>query len=145
VVQVEVSTVIDRPIEDVFRFVEDEHNLPRWDDDLIKATKTSDGPIGTGTRFHLDIKPFMGTTEGEGEVVDHQPNDVIELRFDMGKMKTHVHHLFDVQGKSTRFTRRVEVQPEGFLKMMQPLMKGMIQKRNVAYLAKLKSLIESES
>jgi uncharacterized protein YndB with AHSA1/START domain len=65
-IKVEVSTTIDRPVEEVFRFVEDETNIPKWDNDLLKATKTSDGPIGPGTTFHLDIKPFMGATEGDG-------------------------------------------------------------------------------
>jgi Polyketide cyclase / dehydrase and lipid transport len=67
-IRVEVSTTIDRPVEQVFRFVEDEANIPKWDSDLLKATKTSDGPIGAGTTFHLDIKPFMGATEGDGRV-----------------------------------------------------------------------------
>jgi hypothetical protein len=58
-------------------------------------------------------------------------------------MKPHVYHLFKAEGETTRFTRRVQVDPEGFLKIMQPVMKGMIRKRNSKYLATLKSLIES--
>jgi uncharacterized protein YndB with AHSA1/START domain len=142
-IQVEVSTTIDRPVDQVFRFVEDEANIPKWDSDLVKATKTSEGPIGAGTTFHLDIKPFMGATEGDGSVLSHVPNEKIELQFDFGKMKPHVHHLFKGEGGRTVFTRRVEVDPQGFLKVMRPMMKGMIRKRNVEYLATLKNLIES--
>lgn len=141
-VQVEVAT-IERPVGEVFRFVEDEANIPKWDADLLKATKTSDGPIGVGTTFHLDIKPFMGASEGDGKVLSYRPNELIELQFDFGKMKPHVYHLFAEQGGSTRFTRRVEVEPSGALKIMQPMMKRMIHKRNVEYLATLKRLIES--
>ncbi len=142
-VSVEVSTSIDRPVGEVFRFVENEDNIPKWDDDLIKATKTSEGPIRQGSTLHLDIKPFMGATEGDGRVLAHQPNEIIELQFDFGKLKPHVFHLFETQGHSTRFTRRVEIEPPGIMKLMQPMIKAQIRKRNVAYLAKLKSLIES--
>lgn len=142
VVNVEVSTTIDRPVDEVFQFVEDEANIPKWDDDLLTVTKTSDGPIGVGSTFHLDIKPFMGSSEGNGRVLNHRPNEVIELQFDFGKMKPHVFHMFEGQGSSTRFTRRVEIDPPGLMKLMQPMMKGMIRKRNVAYLQKLKQLLE---
>lgn len=142
-ISVEVTTRIECPVDQVFRFVEDEANIPKWDSDLIKASKTSEGPIRAGTTFHLDIKPFMGASEGNGEVLSHKPNEEIELQFDFGKMKPHVYHQFAAEGGSTRFTRRVEIDPPGVMKMMQPLMRRMIHKRNVAYLATLKDLIES--
>jgi uncharacterized protein YndB with AHSA1/START domain len=90
VVHVEVSTVIDRPVADVFRYVEDEANIPKWDSDLIAARRTSDGPMGAGTTFHLDIKPFMGATEGDGRVLSYRPNELIELQFDFGRFKPRV-------------------------------------------------------
>ena len=142
--EVEVSTRIDRPVDEVFRFVEDEDNMAKWDSDLIKASKTSDGPMGEGTTFHLDVKPFMGVKDGDGSVLAYRPNEKIELLFDLRKMKSHVFHLFKSEGGSTTFTRRVELEPQGFLKLMQPMMKGMIKKRNVTYLATLKDLLESQ-
>lgn len=142
-VRVEVSTTIDRPTDQVFAFVEDEANIPKWDSDLIKSTKTSEGPTDVGTTFHLDIKPFMGVTEAEGSVVAYRENELIELLFDLKKMESHVSHIFRSGGNSTHFTRRVEVEPRGFLKFMQPMMKGMIRKRNNEFLATLKQLIES--
>src|SRR5262245_62822038 len=94
-INVEVSTTILRPVEHVFAFVQDENNIPKWDPDLLKATKTSAGPTGKGTTFHLDIKPFMGETQGSGEVIGYEPNRRIELQFVMGKLKPHVFHLFE--------------------------------------------------
>jgi uncharacterized protein YndB with AHSA1/START domain len=142
-ISVEVSTTIDRPVDQVFRFVEDETNLPKWDPDLLKATRTSEGPTREGSTFHLDIKPFMGATEGEGRVLSHTPNERIEIQFDFGKMKPHVFHLFRAEGDSTHFTRRIEMAPEGFMKIMQPMMRRMMRKRNVDYLETLKELLES--
>jgi uncharacterized protein YndB with AHSA1/START domain len=144
-VSVEVSTEIDRSVHDVFLYVENEGNMPRWDADLITATKTSEGPTAVGTTIHLDIKPFMGATEGSGRVIGYEPDEKVELQFDMGRMKPHVWHLFEPSpsGTGTRFTRRVEIDPAGLMKLMAPMMRSMIRKRNVQYLSKLKELLES--
>jgi hypothetical protein len=44
-----VSAVILRPVEDVFAFVEDARNRPRWDDSVDSEELTSPEPIGVGT------------------------------------------------------------------------------------------------
>jgi uncharacterized protein YndB with AHSA1/START domain len=122
--------------------VKDENNIPKWDPDLLKATKTSEGPVGKGTTYRLDIKPFMGETQGAGEVVAYEPDQRIELQFSMGKMKPHVFHLFEPAGNGTKFTRRIEMQISGFMRLMEPLMGPMLRKKNAGYLATLKKLIE---
>jgi uncharacterized protein YndB with AHSA1/START domain len=142
-IDVSVNTSINRPVEEVFRFVEDGDNMPRWDPDLIRATKTSEGPMAVGTTFHLDIKPFMGETEGTGSVIAYEPNKLIELQWDMGKLKPHVYHIFTDDGARTTFTRRIHMDPSGVLRLMQPMMRRMIRKHNVQYLATLKRLIET--
>lgn len=142
-IEVEVSTEIHRPVHEVFEYVKDENNIPKWDDDLIKATKTSQGDTQVGSTFHLDIKPFMGVTSGEGKVVSYEPDRLIEMDWDLVKMKSRVAHIFEMREASTRFSRRVQVTPGGFMKVMQPMMKSMIRKRNQKFLATLKGLLES--
>ena len=142
-VAVEVDVEIQRPVPDVFAFVEEGANMPAWDSDLLKATMTSDGPIGVGSTFHLDIKPFMGETEGTGQIVAYEANKRIELQFVMGKLKPHVFHLFEAAGGGTTFTRRVVMELSGFMRLMSPLMRPMLRKKNVQYLATLKQLVET--
>lgn len=45
------SIEIDRPVEEVFGFVADERNEPRYNPDLLRSSKITDGPITVGTRF----------------------------------------------------------------------------------------------
>ena len=49
-VELTVSNVIDRPVENVFCFYARDHirNHPRWDPD-IELSATSDDPVGLGT------------------------------------------------------------------------------------------------
>lgn len=142
-VSIEVSTEIARPVHDVFVFVEDEAHMPEWDDDLVKATRTSAGPTAAGSTFHLDIKPFFGSTEGRGEVVGYEADKLIELRFEMGPINPHVWHRFEATANGTRFTRRIEVEPKGPLKVMAPMIGRMLKKKNQAHLARLKAILEA--
>ena len=142
-INVEASTTIDRPLRQVFEFVQDENNIPTWDPDLLRVTKTSDGPIGVGTTFRLDIKPFMGETQGSGQVVAYEAERRIELQFVMGKLEPHVTHSFEPAGNGTKFTRHVVMELPGLMKLMTPLIGPMLRKKNVGYLATLKRLIET--
>ena len=142
-VKVQASMDIARPVHEVFSFVRDETNMPAWDSDLIKATKTSPGPTGEGTTLHLDIKPFMGAVEGSGEIVGYAVDEKIELQFQMGSLRPHVWNLFESVGDGTRFTRRVELPPPGVMKLMSPLMRIMLSRRNRQHVSDLKRLLEA--
>ena len=50
-VHIEGDIVSNRAPEEVFDFVADERNEPRYNPKMRLAEKISDGPIGLGTRF----------------------------------------------------------------------------------------------
>jgi len=43
---------IDRPIGEVFAFLSDLENVPKWNYYVLEVTKLSNGPIGIGTMYH---------------------------------------------------------------------------------------------
>jgi hypothetical protein len=45
-VRIEGQIVINRPVEEVFDFVADERNEPRYNPRMRRAEKISEGPIG---------------------------------------------------------------------------------------------------
>ena len=47
--RIEGEIVIDRPVEEVFDFVADERNEPRYNPQMLRAEQISSGPIGLGT------------------------------------------------------------------------------------------------
>ncbi len=49
--RVEGDVVIDRPAQEVFDYVADECNEPKYNPRMSRAEKISPGPIGVGTRF----------------------------------------------------------------------------------------------
>jgi uncharacterized protein YndB with AHSA1/START domain len=45
------AVMIDAPVEEVFDIVADERNEPAYNPRIVRAEKTSDGPVGKGARF----------------------------------------------------------------------------------------------
>jgi hypothetical protein len=62
-VRIEGEILINRPTEEVFDFVADERNEPRYNPKMRLAQRISEGPIGVGTRFRAEIVS-MGRTIG---------------------------------------------------------------------------------
>jgi len=54
-VEVQGEIVIDRRPEDVFDFVADEENEPRYNPQMRSAKKLTDRPIGVGTSFRAEM------------------------------------------------------------------------------------------
>ncbi len=56
--RIEGEIVIGRSIEDVFDFVVDERNEPRYNPRMLRAEKISPGPIGAGSQFRAEFSSF---------------------------------------------------------------------------------------
>lgn len=54
---IENQAAIARPAEEVFAFVADPRNDPKWHTDVLEVHRTDDGPVGAGSRFtrHVQI------------------------------------------------------------------------------------------
>jgi uncharacterized protein YndB with AHSA1/START domain len=70
--KLEISTVINRPVEEVFAFLSNPENWPKWISGSIEAKKTSEGPIGVGTTWR-QVLTFLGQRmEAEAEIRDEK-------------------------------------------------------------------------
>jgi uncharacterized protein YndB with AHSA1/START domain len=139
---VELSTAIARPPAEVFAFVSDVRNEPQWHTDVLEARLSGDGPVTAGSRFGIRIKPSMGLSEGTVTVAEYSPPRRVVLAMDMGKMSGTLTHTVEPDGAGTRFIRRIELHPSGPMRLMTPLMRGMVRKANTGFLANLKQVLE---
>ncbi|MGH8924885.1 MAG: hypothetical protein ACRDWA_09660 [Acidimicrobiia bacterium] len=85
--ELEVSTVIDRPTSTVWDFCAVHHieNHPRWDPS-VELEATSDDPIGVGTIIKRRTNRFGNTTEGTMEIIEVQPERVMRSKTQDGPM-----------------------------------------------------------
>jgi hypothetical protein len=62
------SAVIDRPIDEVFSFLADGTNDPKFSPRVQEIGKTTEGPIGVGTVFESKVKDAGMTTSRKFEL-----------------------------------------------------------------------------
>ena len=66
------STLIDRPIDEVFAFLADGTNDPKFSPRVKEIRRTPDGPVAIGTVFESTVKDAGMTTQRKFEVTDLQ-------------------------------------------------------------------------
>jgi len=138
----EHSEVVARSPQDVFDFVADVRNDPKWHTDVLEAHLNGDS-VGPGSVFTIKVKPQMGLTGGTVKVSSYDPPRRIVFDVDMGKMRPTTTFTVQPEGAGARVARKVEVEPTGLMKLMAPLMGGMFRKRNVQFVGNLKRVMES--
>jgi uncharacterized protein YndB with AHSA1/START domain len=139
------SITINRPVAEVFAYVSDVSNEPAWHTDVLEARQTSAGPIGIGATFLIRVKPSMGVSEGVTEVIGFEPDRRQVMRGEMGSMRPTITDLFEPADGGTKFTRRIQIEASGLMRLMLPLMRPMTGRMHTGFLANLKRVLEQEA
>jgi uncharacterized protein YndB with AHSA1/START domain len=144
-VDVTVSTTINRPVDQVFGFIANMENEPQWHTDALEVKRLSEGEAGKGTTYHVHFRPSsMGPSEGTVEVVEFEPGRRIVGRSDLGKMQPTLTHVFEAANDGTRVSRRIQIETSGVMMLlMKPMMTMMVRRRNIEFLANLKRVLET--
>jgi uncharacterized protein YndB with AHSA1/START domain len=142
-IDVTVSTTIGRPVDEVFNFVADMTNEPRWHTDIVDATQVTEGDVALGTRYRVRFRSSMGPPEGIVEVAEFDPLRRFASRSDLGNMAPTVSHDFEPVDGGTHVTRRVRIEMSGAMRLTAPLMRMMVRRRNLRFIDNLKRELEA--
>jgi uncharacterized membrane protein len=138
VLEFENTIRIDRPVEEVFAFLSDFENIPKWNYYVLEVRQLSEGSIGVGTTYHQVRKS------------DQQDLRIIE--FEAGHtvaVKTLPQSSPDLEMRFTLYEEGIttRVRDEWKLNTGRPaiferLARGRIKSAVAENLAKLKELLE---
>jgi carbon monoxide dehydrogenase subunit G len=129
---------VERPIAEVFAFLADLENLPKWNYYVLEVRKLSDGPTGIGTTYHQIRK----TDEQDLRIVELDPDHrvtvktlprstpALEMRFTLSK-----------EGEATRILDEWKLET-GKPGLVERLGASRVKSSVAENLAKLKQLLE---
>jgi uncharacterized membrane protein len=141
----EISTVINRPLEEVFAFLSNPENGPKWSSGSSDVTITSAGPLGVGSAYR-SARTFLGRRiESEIEVTEYEPNRSYATKSTSGPFPMQSRVIFERAEGGTRVTGTLVGEPGGFFKLAEPLLVSMVKRQFDADLANLKDLMESHA
>jgi len=136
------SVDIERLPADVFGYVADLRNEPAWHVDIASVPPDTPAEPEVGRVVPVKFKPFMGKTEGTFTALEIEPGSRIVYRANFAGLQPVITYRIERAEDGTRFTRTVEMQPHGFAKLMTPMMKMMVPKRNRQFVNNLKRVLE---
>ena len=141
----EIKIVINRPIEEVFAFVSNSENLPRWRTTTLEVKKTSKETLGVGGTFRGRFT-FLGRQfDGNIVVTAHEPNRVYGGKMAEGPFPLETRYTLEPVENGTHVTFVAEGEPGGFFKLAEPLVVSMAKRAYETDLQNLKEMLEAQA
>ena len=143
-IQFTVSAEIARPPTEVFAYVTDPTKLATWQTNTISAVTEDDQPLGVGTRLR-EVHRAPGGKELASlvEVSEYEPDRVFALRMLEGALPIHARITFDPNEQGTRVQFTAHGQPNGAMRLAQPVLRLTLKRQFAGYCATLKQVLEN--
>src|SRR5687768_241266 len=138
-----VSVLIARPIEEVFAFVEDARNRPRWDDSVDSEELTSPEPISVGTTVRTRLRSMGREYVYTWEVVEHRPPSRMRIESASGPFPTTLEYELGERDGATALDFSLSGRPSGVLRLFEPVIARNTQRNIDRGFARLKQLLEA--
>jgi uncharacterized protein YndB with AHSA1/START domain len=137
----EHSVEIARPVDEVFAFLADPANLPRWQSGLHEVRKEGDAS-GVGAR-HVEIRSVLGKRlEQTLEVTALEPGRRLDLEVVEGPVHLSIRHTFSSTAGGTRVDVVGEGDPGPLFVIAGPFLARVLKKQSQTDFARLKSELE---
>jgi uncharacterized membrane protein len=137
----ENSIVIDRPRSDVFSFVADHENDPKWRPGVLDIKRASGE--GQGAVYTQGVQgPMRKRIDADFEVIAYQPDTLLAFRTLAGPVRPEGSYRFEEADGGTRVTFSLNANLRGAQKLMAPIV-GKSMRNQVAALNDLKRVLES--
>jgi uncharacterized membrane protein len=129
---------IERPVEEVFAFLSDFANIPKWNYYVLEVRKLSDNPSGVGTTYHQVRK----TDEQDFRIIEFEPNYTVGVKT-LPQSSPSFERRFTLyeEGDTTRIRDEWKLYT-GKPVVLEKLARGRVKSAVAENLAKLKGLLE---
>jgi hypothetical protein len=143
-IQVEASTQIARSTPDVFGFLTEVENLPRWQAGVTEAKLLSPGAMRVGSQFSQKTRIGPWNLDTIGTVTGLKANEQLAFHLkSTGPLNCEVHFDLQPADGGTRVSLRGAAQLKGVWRILRPLLANELQKETVAEVAAMKQLLET--
>ena len=136
---------INRPVDEVFNFVLDGRNNPRWRPAVLDMQPVPGKPAGVGAVYKQGLKgPGGRRIDGDYEIVELRPNELIAFQVIAGPARPTGTFRFEPVGGATRVTFTLHFEPKGLARLIDPMITSTMRSE-VATLTNLKAYLEDQS
>ena len=139
----EITTVIDRPSEEVFAALLNFERAGDWNPGVSRAEQLSDGPFGEGSRVRYEGR-FLGRSfESTSECVSFDAGRSFATKTISGPFMLEIESTLEPSGPSTRLVNRYRGESQGFFKLAEPVVVRLTKRQFEAANENLKEMLEA--
>ena len=139
----EISTLVDRPIADVFTFLSNPMNTPKWQMMIKNIEQVIPGAVNIGSKFNVRAEAMGRAMDGLMEVTAYEPPTKFGFTNKAGPMEMAITFTLKTVGTGTKITLNIQGNPGGIFKLAEGPMTHQIKSQMEANIAKLKSVLEA--
>jgi uncharacterized protein YndB with AHSA1/START domain len=141
----EATTLIERPIEEVFAFLADGENDPKFSPRVLEIAKTTDGPPGVGTTYASTVKDAGVKTKREFKITEFEEPTRIRWTEVSKNLVMAPEGGYDLAraDDSTRVTIHNVLEGHGLGKLIEPLALRSARKGADDFARSIKTAVES--
>jgi len=134
--------VIARPVSEVFDFVADERNEPRYNPRMDSAEKLTEGAIGTGTRFRATVTSGGRPVDMVMETTAYERPSRLASTTVMQEAEISGELTFEPEAEGTLMRWRWDVRPKGVMRLLTPVFRHVGKRQEAANWEGLKQYLE---
>jgi uncharacterized protein YndB with AHSA1/START domain len=134
---------IDRPVEEVFSYISDPLNFPRWNSAVQAVRKTSAGQDGVASTYSMERALPDGRAVNELEVVASEPPREFAIRTTAGPTPFLYRYRFSAENGETVVKLEAELELPGIAAFLPQLARRLVKKGVNDNLATLKQILET--
>ena len=142
-VDFETSVRVERPIEEVFSFVSNPLQFPRWNS-AVRAVHGASGETGEpGSTYSMQRDLPQGRVENDLEILDRNSPNEFSIRTTSGPTPFVYRYRFKADAGSTTVALSAEVELAGIAHLLGPLAACAVKRGVDANFASLKAILEA--
>ncbi len=136
-----IDVAVNRPVEEVFEYLSDFRNENEWNVVSKNTRLLSSGPVGIGSRFAGDYER-MGAMNYE--ILEFERPRWLKVRGSSKQMDWVSTFQFKETGSGTTVHGTMAMQPTGFMRVLAPLMGGMVKSQTAKGMESFKATMEGK-
>ncbi len=127
-IRVVTGVQIDKPSDEVFAFISNFENNPKWQSGQLEARFSSEGPLRVGSTYD-QVAKFLGRRiESSFEVLEYEPNRTVKASSTGGSFPITFTRMVEPHEGGAKVTAIIEGNASGFFKLAEPLLSRMVQR-----------------
>jgi len=142
-ITLDLSTLVDRPVQDIFDFLSNPLNLPRWQKMIASIEQITPGSPAVGAKYRVSAAVLGRKIDGEMQITTFEPPHRVGFVNQSGPLRVNITVTLKPVGSGAKISLRAEGNPAGVFALAEGILAGKLKSEMEANLARLKAVLEA--